>query len=70
MKDNKPDEQSNLDDAKAKDAKPDDDPRAAALRANLAKRKGQGGARRAGKAVGKTEPSAFDKVRDETPTKG
>lgn len=45
--------------------KPDEDPRAAALRANLAKRKGQGGARRSGKAVGKTEPSAFDKVRDE-----
>lgn len=45
--------------------KPDEDPRAAALRANLAKRKGQGGARRSGKAVGKAEPSAFDKVRDE-----
>jgi hypothetical protein len=54
----------------AKDDKPsahvksEDDPRAAALRANLAKRKGQGGARRSGKAVGKTEPSAFDRVRD------
>lgn len=55
MKDNKPNTPT----------KPDNDPRAAALRANLAKRKGQGSARRSGKAVGKTEPSAFDKVRDE-----
>lgn len=48
-----------------KQTKPDDDTRAAALRANLAKRKGQDGARRSGKAIGKTEPSAFDKVRDD-----
>lgn len=52
------------DDKPSTQAKGDDDPRAAALRANLAKRKGQGGARRAGKAVGKTEPSAFDRVRE------
>lgn len=43
-----------------------EDRKAAALRANLAKRKGQGSARRSGKAVGKTEPSAFDNVRDQS----
>ena len=42
-----------------------DDPRAAALRANLAKRKGQSSARRKGKAVGKNEASAFDSLKDE-----
>lgn len=41
-----------------------DDPRAAALRANLAKRKQQTSARRGGKAVGKKEPSVFDDLRD------
>lgn len=41
-----------------------DDPRAAALRANLAKRKQQASARRGGKAVGKKEPSVFDRLKD------
>ncbi|MFN3170936.1 MAG: hypothetical protein ACE37E_09615 [Hyphomicrobiales bacterium] len=41
-----------------------DDPRAAALRANLAKRKQQASARRGGKAVGKTEASVFDSLKD------
>lgn len=41
-----------------------DDPRAAALRANLAKRKRQASARRGGKAVGKTEASVFDRLKD------
>ena len=41
-----------------------DDPRAAALRANLAKRKQQTSARRGGKAVGKKEPSVFDDLKD------
>ncbi|MEM1284484.1 MAG: hypothetical protein AAGH43_03785 [Pseudomonadota bacterium] len=50
-----------------KPSKPDtkagaSDPRAAALRANLAKRKGQAGARRSGKGVGKNEQSAFDRL--------
>ncbi|MBV6656812.1 MAG: hypothetical protein KI785_03490 [Devosiaceae bacterium] len=40
------------------------DARAAALRANLAKRKGQTSARRAGKAVGKAEPSALSRGAD------
>ncbi|MBO6675345.1 MAG: hypothetical protein JJ908_09755 [Rhizobiales bacterium] len=46
------------------ESKDDDDPRAAALRANLAKRKQQAGARRGGKAVGKKEPSVFDRLKD------
>jgi hypothetical protein len=44
--------------------KSEDDPRAAALRANLAKRKQQASARRGGKAVGKKEPSVFDRLKD------
>ncbi|MGD1888138.1 MAG: hypothetical protein ACFB01_13645 [Cohaesibacteraceae bacterium] len=38
------------------------DPRVAALRANLAKRKGQAGARRSGKGVGKSDQSAFGRL--------
>jgi hypothetical protein len=34
------------------------------LRANLAKRKQQASARRGGKAVGKKEPSVFDRLKD------
>ncbi len=45
-------------------SKQEDDPRAAALRANLAKRKQQASARRGGKAVGKKEPSVFDRLKD------
>lgn len=41
-----------------------EDPRAAALRANLAKRKQQASARRGGKAVGKKEASVFDSLKD------
>lgn len=41
-----------------------DDPRAAALRANLSRRKQQAGARRSGKAVAKTETSVFDTLKD------
>ncbi|MEQ8655746.1 MAG: hypothetical protein RIC24_00365 [Hyphomicrobiales bacterium] len=41
-----------------------EDPRAAALRANLAKRKQQTSARRGGKAVGKKEASVFDSLKD------
>lgn len=44
--------------------KSEDDPRAAALRANLAKRRQQASARRGGKAVGKKEPSVFDRLKD------
>lgn len=42
----------------------EDDPRAAALRANLVRRKGQTSARRSGKGVGKSEPSAFDRLEE------
>lgn len=57
------------DDAPRKpNTKPDtnaaEDPRAAALRANLAKRKQQASARRGGKAVGKKEASVFDNLKD------
>ena len=38
------------------------DPRVAALRANLAKRKGQAGARRSGKGGGKSEQAACDRL--------
>ena len=48
------------------DPKARQEQRAAALRANLAKRKQQAGARRGGKAVGKAEPSAFDTLNSET----
>jgi len=48
------------------DQKAREEQRAAALRANLAKRKQQAGARRGGKAVAKSEPSAFDTLGNET----
>ncbi|MFK7792703.1 MAG: hypothetical protein AB8B88_08535 [Devosiaceae bacterium] len=60
-----PTEKKNTTD-KASNAEEMDDPRAAALRANLAKRKQQSGARRGGKAVGKKESSVFDQLKDET----
>jgi hypothetical protein len=58
--DNTPKESANASD----EPKDRDDPRAAALRANLAKRKQQASARRGGKAVGKKEPSVFDRLKD------
>jgi hypothetical protein len=48
----------------SEEPKSEDDPRAAALRANLAKRRQQASARRGGKAVGKKEPSVFDRLKD------
>lgn len=54
------------DQSKASQGEPEskDDPRAAALRANLAKRKQQSSARRGGKAVGKKEASVFDTLKE------
>ncbi|WP_375571690.1 hypothetical protein ABWH92_02040 [Ahrensia marina] len=65
-----PDDADKNRNSKAEPGAPDD-PRAAALRANLAKRKQQASARRGGKAVGKKETSVFDTLKDsEQPERG
>lgn len=51
------------------EAKAGNDPRSAALRANLAKRKQQSRSRRGGKGVSKREETAFDTLLDDEPPK-